>query len=26
MEFRMVDMTVPPDQAQQGRVPPIPKC
>jgi preprotein translocase subunit SecD len=22
MEFRMVDMTVPPDQAQQGRVPP----
>jgi preprotein translocase subunit SecD len=22
MEFRMVDTTVPPDQAQQGRVPP----
>ena len=26
MEFRMVDTTVPPDQAQAGRVPPIPKC
>lgn len=26
MEFRMVNTSVPPDQAVQGRVPPIPKC